>query len=184
MSHKHIRVISDPAIISKLENTVGSIIESHLHFRLEWIEFNNWAVVPVEKGPHFNEREAEWFVEAANLLDCKECFAIMTEPGHSDIPSCYQVPVSQEAVLEFGFAAATLNFIVISEDYSFAILSTSEDYKLVAGPKAFVQKAVGSSIPTARSMFLNYYADDPMSPPKVREFLISVAKRYEPYNGE
>ncbi len=174
--------VHDEPTITKLARIVSNIVESNIHFRMDWLLSHKWAAVPVEKGPNFNEREAEWFVAAARSINCDTCYGLENEMG---VPRtiCYRIPVQEDAVLEFSFEGAGMNYVVIPEDGAFAILLTSEDYNVVAGPRDFVIRALGCSIKTARTMFLNRYADDDFWLPKVREFLISVANRYEGVDG-
>lgn len=178
-----IEAVTDRAQINHTMLLIEDVVEKPHHLKSEWIIRRGWAAVPVESPvSHFYEREAEWLSEAAISVSCSECLAIATEPQPFE-KVCYRVPMTQEGLLEFGWECGGFNYILLPEDRSFAVLCTSEDYSVVAGPSNFVTKVIGSSIPTARKMFLRF-ADDPLQQEPERSHLVEVAKRYEWYNGE
>jgi hypothetical protein len=180
--HPTIEPITDPVEIDRLALLVEEVVEKPFHLRPEWLRKNRLAAVPVESASHFYEREAEWLAQAARSIGCGECFAVATEPLENTV-LCYRVPATQEAFLAFSRECFSLNYVLIPEDRSFAVLCTSEDYYVVAGSQSFVTKAAGSGIDTARKMFLRA-ANDITLPGADRERLLAVAKRYEPFDGE
>lgn len=177
-----IKPITDPAEVARAISLIEDIVDKPWHLKLGWLKEHGWAAVPVESASHFFEREAEWISEAARSLGCYECLAVATEPL---LPTemCYRVATTQEGLLEFSRVTGSLNYVLIPEDRSFAVLCTSEDYFIVAGPRDFVAKAVGTSIPTARKMFLRF-ADDPLWQEPERKHLITVAERYKDFDGQ
>lgn len=178
-----IEAVTDQTQIKRAMLLIEDVVEKPHHLRSKWIIRHGWAAVPVESPvSHFYEREAEWLAEASINMGCYECLAIATEPQPSH-KMYYRVPMTQEGLLDFGWECGGFNYILLPDDGSFAVLCTSEDYSVVAGPSDFVTKAVGSSIPTARKMFLRF-ADDPLQQEPERSHLVEVAKRYEWYNGE
>lgn len=181
-NHLTIEPITDPVQIDRLTLLIEDVVEKPFHLKLEWLEKNQLAAVSVESASHFYEREAEWLSQAALLIGCGECFAIATEPLENTV-LCYRVPTTQEAFLEFSRECFSLNYILIPEDKSFAVLCTSEDYYIVAGSQSFVTRAIGSSMITARKMFLRVVNDITLSETE-RERLLAIAKRYEPFNGK
>ncbi len=68
--------------------------------------------------------------------------------------------MTKDGLLGFSHECAGLNFILVPADLAFALLFTSEDYNLYAGPRNFVECALGTSIASAGSAF-QIYADDP-----------------------
>lgn len=174
--------VKDDEVAQQSLRLMSSVVEEPFHLKHDWIRRVRWAVVPVESGGHFSEREAEWFSEAASSIGCSECLAVATEPlENADL--CYLVRTSQEGFLAINRACAGLNYVLIPKDRSFAILLTTEDYYIVAGPKDFVVKAIGTSINTARKMFFRF-SNDSHWPEDIRARLLNVAKRYEGYNGQ
>ena len=130
-----------------------------------------------------NDMDAEWISEAVHEFGYTECKAISIELDEE--PVCYKINMSQEGLLKFDSEFSLSNFLIVPLKPEFAILKESGYYFLIAGPKNFVRKAVGCSFPTARTMFLDRYANDEFKfwPEKNRHFLISIAKRYEQFNG-
>ncbi|MCP9496889.1 MAG: hypothetical protein MSG64_20925 [Pyrinomonadaceae bacterium MAG19_C2-C3] len=176
-----IEPVIDQAQVEHAMSLIEDVVEKPHHLRSEWIDQHRWAAVPVESASHFHEREAEWLSKAAAEVGCYECLAVATEPL---LPTemCYRVPMTQEGLLDFSWKCAGLNYVLIPEDRSFAVLCTSDDYFIVAGQGDFVTKAIGSSIPTARKMFLRF-GDDPLWQEPERSHLVKVAEKYEQYNG-
>jgi len=173
--------VKDDKEIQQALALIGDVVENSSHLKLNWLLKTGWVAVPVESGGHFQEREAEWFSIATLSLGCNECFAIATEPL-INTPLCYMVKTSQEGFMAIDRACAGMNYILIAKNRAFAVLLTTEDYFIVAGPSNFVVKAIGSSISTARRMFLNF-SNDSLWPAYIRERLLKVAERYQSYNG-
>jgi hypothetical protein len=178
---RHIIPVKGEKEVQQALALIGDIVEDPSHLNLDWLSINGWAAVPVESGGHFQEREAEWFSAAALSLGCSEFFAIATEPL-INTTLCYLVRASQEGFMATNRACAGMNYVLIAKNKAFAILLTTEDYFIVSGPKSFVVKAIGSSISTARTMFLSF-SNDSLWPADTHERLLNVAKRYESYNG-
>jgi len=155
---------------------IKDVVDKPWHLTMEWLARCRWAAVPVESASHFDEKDAELLSQAAASVNCYECLAAATEPLENTI-LCYRVPTTQEGFLEFSYETTALNYVLLPEDRSFAVLCTSEDYYIVAGPRDFVTKAVGSSIETAREKFLQFAADQ-FWPEAERKNFIAVAERY------
>lgn len=171
-----IKLVTDPAEVSRAMALIEPVVEKPWHLRMDWLTTHKWVAVPVESASHFEERDAELLANAAVSIGCEECSAVATEPLLPE-ELCYTVPTTKKGFLDFSRQCFSLNYVLISEDRSFAVLCTSEDYYIVAGPRDFVIKAVGSSIETARKMFLSF-ADDRTWPPSERRRLVGVAERY------
>ncbi len=177
----HIKPITDKVKIESALSLVASLIEDPYHLKLLFIRSRNWAVVPVESGSHFISEDAELLSQALHAIDCLECLAISTEPLNPE-DMCYRVPTSKAGLFDFSKKLGFLNFALVSEDVSFIILCTVEDYYLVAGQADFVTRAVGKRLQGARRDFFKFataWKDDVM-----QKYLLSVYKRYEPFNGE
>ncbi len=177
----NIEPIIDKAKIETALSLVATFTGQSHHLRLSFIQSRNWAVVPVESGSHFIPEDAELLSHALNSIGCFECLAVATEPLNDDM--CYWISTSKEGLFDFGKKFGFLNFALFSEDVSFIVLCTVGDYYLVAGQASFVTEAVGKSIQAARREFFEF-AVDKAWPDYMREHLLSVYKRYEPFNGE
>lgn len=179
-SRTTIEPITDPD--EDAASLIEDVVERPHHLRSEWIIRQGWTTVPMESAYHFYEREAEWLSEAAIASGHNECLAVPTEDFNPALP-CYRVPMTQEGLLDFSWTCTGLNYVLIPEDRFFVVLCASDSYFIVAGPTDFVRKAIGTSIETARKMFLRY-ADDRLWPESDRRHLVDVAKRYAKYPEE
>jgi hypothetical protein len=177
-----IALVRDADKIRMAKAAADAVADTPLHLSLSWIAKNRWAAVPVESGLPFGEREAEWFAKATELIECYQCLVVATEPMPPSA-ECYLVATTQDGFLEVRRVCFGFNYIVLPEDESFAILLTTEDYYVVAGPKEFVEKAIGSTIQTARKIFFNFCNDDHW-PKDTRDRLLEVFNRYQPYDGD
>lgn len=168
-----LQVISDPILVRSLQSKVESIVDGPWHLKSSLMRNGNWIAVPVEKGRHFEEAQADAVSDALQAVGCTECFAVATEPT-GEYPSCYMVAPTKEGLLAFSWECAGLNFALIDGNPSFAILCTSEDYNIVAGPPDFVETAIGSDIQSARRAFRDFASDEWWE-----GRLLTVADRYE-----
>lgn len=173
-----IQAVSDPKIIQRLQSTIERLVKKPWHLNTDWIADKKWVAVPVEKGRHFEEEEAKTISHTLLLFGYTECFAIATEPM-GNYPRCYLVPPTKEGLIDFSKECAGLNFVLIPENLSFAILCTSENYNIFAGPSDFVEKAVGTDIATARIKFREVASDEWWE-----GRLLKVARKYEEISGK
>lgn len=142
-----------------------------------YVRGRSWVAVPVESSHHFNEREAEWLQRACALIGAARCIGGSVESGEISLECWTWVP-TVEGTMDANHDMFGLNSIVTSPDFDFAILCTVDDYKLVAGPREFVEAAVASSIEIARLMFMRYMAEDPTLDAHVAKNLLDVARIY------
>ncbi len=163
----------------------GPLSKPH-ELSIDWLRSHHWAAVPIPDS--INDMDAEWISEAARRMGIKECIAITTEPKM--IPECFKIPMTQAGLLQFEFKLELRFFLLTPRDREFVILHEANYFFIVAGPRDFVRAAVGCSLPTARTMFRERYAEDktwpPVTrpwPPVTRQLLIATADRYEPFDG-
>lgn len=168
-----IQAISDQKIIQRFQSAIERLVEKPWHLNPDWIANKKWIAVPMEKGRHFEEEEAKTISHALLFFGYTECFAIATEPM-GDYPHCYLVPPTKEGLLDFSKECAGLNFILVPENMSFAILCTSENYNIFAGPSDFVEKAIGTNIAAARAKFREVASDEWWEGK-----LLEIAEKYE-----
>lgn len=131
-----------------------------------------WEAVPVEKGRHLDEPEAEALARAWREAGHEHCYAVATEPVEPR-PQVYRMETTTEGLLKFSEECAGLNYILLPPDASSAVLCTSEDYNLYAGPADFVRRALGTDIEAARAVFREYAADEWWE-----GHMLEVARRY------
>lgn len=175
-----IKAIIDADQIKHSLLLIEDIVEKPFHLKKEWLIQNKWLAVPTESPIY--EQEAEWLSEAATKVSCNECLAIPTELQPFDYPF-YRVPMTETGILDFAWESGGINYLLIPENKAFAVLKTTEDYSLFAGTIDFVTKAIGSSISTARDMFLRF-ASDSLWKESERNLLLDVAKKYKSFSAE
>lgn len=98
-------------------------------------------------------------------------------------PLVYRVPVTEEGLLSFSKECLGLSALLVPDDESFAILCTTDDHYVVAGPRSFVSIAVGGDIAAAREAFFSF-ASDTAWPDDVRSFLMNIASAYSSFEGQ
>ncbi len=173
--------VIDPDQISRLHSLLEDVIEEEIHISRQWIEANNWAVVPIESYTLPSSAAIEWLVEAARMMKCDHLWGIPTE---RDSMGIYRVGTEVDEIGSFYKVCWGFHYALLAEDRSCMVLYTMDDYGLIAGPAEFVRHAVGASIEASRREFLERYVDIAAgSFDGVRNFLVNVAKRYEGYNG-
>ncbi|MCP4677686.1 MAG: hypothetical protein GY854_19645 [Deltaproteobacteria bacterium] len=163
----------------KYRHLSNGLLSSPFELSTDWLRRQQWAAVPVPVP--INDMDAEWISKAARRMGIQECVAITTE---SDImPECVKIPMSQPGILQFWIAYFSKNFLLAPRDREFVILHEANEFFIVAGPRDFVRSAVGCSLPTARMMFLEWYAEYEDRLPERRQLLLATANRYEPFDG-
>lgn len=193
-----IRGISDKRITEKLRQLSENIVEEETELDEEWITSHDWVVVPTESD--MSARDAEWLSGACSAFGYKTCFAFVTEKNAIDpgrytyqynsfvdrLQNIFKVNPPEYACYEFlttkkGIENISREFanhhLLMPEDQGFAILRPYGLYSLIAGPKKFVEIAVGSTIETAREMFWEFASPD--WPEADRAFLTQIARKYQ-----
>ena len=182
VSQVNIEPITDKTKMESASSLVANFKDGSRHLKLSFMRSRNWIVVPVESGCHFIPEDAELMSLALHSIQCFECLAIATEDLGKD-SMCYRVSTSKAGLLDFSYECGHFNFALTTENLPFVVLCMVADYYLVAGQADFVTKAVGKSIQASRSEFFDF-ADKGWKNNDVREFLLDVYQRYEPFNGE
>ena len=136
--------------------TMASLTDDRgYEFNRDWVESHGWVVVPVEDTGHFAEEEIERIVPALSSAGYQRCLALgaldLTEP----LPSGFEVVISADDLRAFNAECGIFRFLISSPDRSWAI-SCNEWFNLFAGPRALIERMLGSSLEQARADFLNY----------------------------
>ncbi|MFM6348108.1 MAG: hypothetical protein ACKPFK_23645 [Dolichospermum sp.] len=176
-----IEPINESAKLEESFALIVDLVDKPEDIRLDWLKDHNWAAVPVEGACHFNEYDADNLAKALSFINCHSCLAVATEPLKNST-LCYKVKTTKEGLLAFSWECGSFDFVIISEDKTFAIMCTVNDYYVVAGQRDFVTVAVGGSILEARQKFLHFIQDDSWEN-KTKKHLLEVFHRYENFNG-
>lgn len=137
--------------------------------------------MPVESASHFDSQDVLRLVPAMGSLGVTDCLAIVSDEVTQGT-LVYRIPVEGEGLIGFSKECFGLNALLVPDDESFAILCTTEDHYVVAGPRSFVATAVGDDISAARDTFFSF-ASDRAWPDDVRIFLVSIASFYSSLEG-
>lgn len=164
-----LKEISDPKVIEHLDSLAAEITEKTYLVKKDWLSKHAHIAVVVESAMHLNEKYAADFAEAIKAAGHDVCCAVATEELEG-VVRYWEVPATQEGLLEFSDATSMFNFALFPENGSFVILCTVDDYIIIAGERGFVEKACGGDIPAARAAFRNFIFDE-----RHRE----IADRYE-----
>ena len=182
MSKGIITPIEEPSGVDEAFSLIEAVVEKPGDLKLEWLIKHRWAAVPSEGAMHFNEQDAQRMSDAMFWIGCFECLAVATEPLENTT-LCYRVPTTKDGLLDFSWECGSFYFVLVPRNRDFAVLCTADDYYVVAGPRRFVEQAVGCELRVARERFAKF-AKDASWPEPIRQHLLSVAKRYEAFNGE
>ena len=174
--------ITDPIRAEQAASLLDGIAERPEDLRLDWIARHGWTAVPVEGSMHFDERGSELLSGAMNEAGHVTCLGVITDLLPEGETRCYRVSTSTEGLLAFSRECSHFNCALIPISRQFVVLCTVDDYYLVAGPRAFVTRAIGSTIETARKTFLEF-ATLINWPEPVKTRFVSVAERYQHRDG-
>jgi hypothetical protein len=101
-------------------------------------------------------------------------YAVALEPVFPH-PSVYAVDVSLPGIQAFNRETSHLNFVLLDENVTCAIICTTDDYFVVAGVAEFVQIILESEIDEAFAAF-ERFATDPHWSERSRRMLLSILK--------
>lgn len=177
MGDRGIRRVPNGARASAAEEWVATALDESCHFTPDFLSKEGWLVVPVESASHFDEHDAERIARAATLLGQTKLRAVLLEHLR-EARDHLEVDATEQGLLLFDRECAHFNLALLPEDRSFAVICTTYDYYLVAGPRRFVEVATGKEVSEARSDFGRFARDDCWSAPD-RERLVEVSQRYE-----
>lgn len=164
---------------SKYRNEIEPMLDGPSELSVNMLKANNWAAILVPDG--INEQDSIYIASAAQEINCSKCIALTTEEGSFN--EIVEVDMIPKGLVNFHLNCRLSYYILFPEDKKFVILDEADFYYIIAGPRSFVEKAVGGSIKKARKDFLEY-ANDPNWPERTRQFLTAIAKKYEPFNGK
>ena len=145
------------------------------HFVTEFLEAQEWLVIPVESGQHFDECDVECLANAAAAQGESKLRAILLE-SLKGVGDHLAVDATAEGLLLFSRECAHFNYALLPENYSFAVVCTTREYFLVAGSKEFVETATGKRVVQALSDFEAFACDDSWSASD-RSHLAEVLRR-------
>ena len=175
----HTQPITDVKELQKFKEVVLGLMDGPWDFQVDRVAAKGWWAIPVESSAHFSKEEAQRLAIAIRHLGCSECLAVATEPL-AQHPEGFKLSPTPEALLAFSQECGLFNFMLFEPGLHFAILCTTEDYFVVAGPKGFAEEALGLSVEVAREQFERFASHWPEGKNwgALRNMLKAVSKRY------
>jgi hypothetical protein len=154
-----LKPLVDAALVDSLRAKFAEFIDEAFIIKPAELKRRRWFAVPEEKGRHIEPEAAPRLALAMAHSGVPPFFALATEPTGTE-PSAFLVEASAASLSAFSYECAGVNFLITSGEVGFVLLFTSEDYNMYLGPRAFVAKALGTSIAEGMQSFLAY-ADCP-----------------------
>jgi hypothetical protein len=165
-----IQEIHDASVVLRWRERMRPALQDSLTLNLDWIRAQRWTVVPTPSGRYFKRNEAARTARAIQRTGAEQIYAICLQ-GYGERDSYVLAPTTA-GLIAFSDTVPGLDYFLTSENESYIILCTPEDYNLYAGPQGFVEACLGTDVQTARQRFREG-ATDPWGD------LLAVAERYE-----
>lgn len=152
---------------------VGPLLSSPSELSLDALSERGWVAVVLPEP--LSEEQAGWLADAAVALQEPIAFGVLADE-RSD-PEGYRVPMEPDEIRSFHADCLLREFLLVPESGRFAVLDQGNYFLVVAGPAAFVRRAVGGTISEARRRGREYFRSGSFSEP-AREWLIATVDRY------
>lgn len=176
-SPKSIHHVTDSKEASELRRFSECVIDDWRWLSIDYSRDRGWVIVPVESGNHFLPDEAKLIADAISTLGALDLFGVEVEGRNDREAIVYRVPPTQKCLMEFSDLTANENYLLIPEPKHFLIFCSAWDNYQIAGPRSFVEKALGKSIESAREEFLDFAKGFSTGMP-TSERLIYTARRF------
>ncbi len=158
-----------------------NIIDTETSIKRDFIISKNWSAVPVESSVHFLD-EVNQIRYALLSMKIESFLAIPTEKFDEYELNFYKIINAKENLISFCMECGLDNYLITSKHIEFAILCTSEDHYVLAGPSEFVLLATGSTTLDMRKKFLAY-AENFINE-KTKKYFLRVADKYNGLDGK
>lgn len=173
--------IQDRATIEKFADTARRMLDSPIDFSYEWLNQQDWIVVPIENP--CSETEMDGLIESIERLGLDSGYAILTDSlGEVDETILLEIAFTRENLEMFcdDIELSFYNCLVFPENLAFALLQEAGEFCLIAGSLEFVTQAISKAhktIEKAREAFQDYATALP-SGTRARSYLVRIAQRY------
>ena len=184
--------VDDAEILRWARSLLSEVVDAPSHLRQEWLHDKAWAVVPVESAKHFDDADAARIADASLSMGNGDCLAIAVEPLENQT-LCYKVTVSSAGLADFSWECGSFAYLLVPKDCGWCLLCNFALYYLVAGPRQFVEHAIGCSIKEGRKKFIDFanecrgenldtgFVDEAT---QLHQEIVNVADRYKVFDGE
>jgi hypothetical protein len=179
METEHVEPCEDHEKVGQARTSIARAIDDSNQLRNEFLKDQGWIVV--ESGLHFDQADAERIAGAMRSTSKGKLLAILMEPLRN-VEEALEFESSREGLLAFSRRCAHFSYVLSPEDFSFVVVCTTNDYYLVAGPRRFVEAALGNSVDEAWKRF-HEFADDESWGDSDKARLLQVLKRCQQNAG-
>lgn len=151
------------------------LLSSPTELNLESLKRRNWVAVPVRDG--ITDRLAVWMASA--IADLGESTAVCVTTELDTGPEAYKVTLSADGLLKFHYNCLLRPFLLAPKSLAFVLLDEADYFFVLAGPRTFVEAALGRPLAEAMSAFAEYAHGIPESE-RTKAWLKETAERYGP----
>jgi hypothetical protein len=157
--------IEDSARFSEARGRLDKIIAGPYLLSDSWIRERHWTVGILEGAAYFSPHEAASLADAAASFTCQGTDAVPTEELN---PPAFlaHIQLTRDGLLSLS-ELYPLSLVLLPELPEFVALLTP-DYHLLAGPRSFVESAIGSTAAAAYEHFITMFCK-PDVPKGIRE---------------
>lgn len=151
-----LRPLGDADVISEFTSAVRGITAGTGDFNAEWLATQGFVVLPQESGMHLTAEQCADLARSLDRFGVKREFAVASEPLLVG-PLVYELDVTTDDLASFSFECGSYNFVLVpsKEDPGHAVLCSTDDYLLVAGPPELVAAFAGD-LESARDSFIDF----------------------------
>ena len=154
-----LHVLDDKAVVATLTAAARGMTVGPGELNPEWLAARGFVVLPQESGGHLTREQCTRLAIALSSLGTENEFAVATEPLHVG-PLAYELAVTVDDLSSFSHECGPYNFVLFPPgEPTHAVLFSTNDYLLFAGPEALVSSFAGD-LTSARSSFLSFVNDN------------------------
>jgi hypothetical protein len=141
-----------------------------------WLRSRGFSAVPYPSASHFDEHDASSFARAIST-EGETALRMLLLDDLARAQRAYRFVPNPEELRRLGLDFGSLNLLLLPEDERFAVLCTSDEFGVVAGPREFCEEALGETPTEARRRF-KAFITQPGTPPALRRYFESVEAMY------
>lgn len=156
-----IRRLADADEIASALELLRAVAADEITLSSRWLADTGVRVVAQESGRHLETDETPLVVRAFAATGSDKLLAIANDSLAVAVEA-YELPVAEADLTQICDAFLGMNFVLVDPAATKCILFTAYDFKLIAGPLAFVTAIVGEPR-AARAAFLEFAEDQPGS---------------------
>jgi hypothetical protein len=123
----------------------NEVLESSSLLKLEWLRRAGWVAVPRKQQGYVSMVDMERLARGLGDIGVAEVVVIYPADPHVEC-NCVAFPATLSGLMEAATAPAFTYLLTSFGDPLFVYHHTDEDFCLLAGPRQFVETAIGGSV--------------------------------------